>query len=105
MIHGSSSPRRWRRAPRRRRGSDEGRFRQIGQEFGTTLCVEFPNGQQIDFETPEALERALGTMRGGTPLVVRDERTARNRCCGRPASMIECRREPAEIGTTTSVNS
>ena len=38
------------------------------------LCVEFPNGQQIDFETPEALERALGTMRGGTPLIVRDER-------------------------------
>jgi hypothetical protein len=38
------------------------------------LCVEFPNGSHLDFETPEALARALGSMRAGTPLIVRDER-------------------------------
>ena len=39
------------------------------------LCVEFPNGSQMDFETPEALARAVQTMRAGTPLVVRDEKS------------------------------
>jgi hypothetical protein len=38
------------------------------------FTVELPSGSQLDFETPEALERALGAMKGGTPLVVRDER-------------------------------
>ena len=38
------------------------------------FAVELPSGSQLDFETPEALERALGTMRGGTPLVIRDGR-------------------------------
>ena len=38
------------------------------------FAVELPSGSQLYFETPEALERALGTMRGGTPLVIRDER-------------------------------
>jgi hypothetical protein len=28
----------------------------------------------VEGESPQALERALGAMRGGTPLVVRDER-------------------------------
>ena len=38
------------------------------------LFVELPSGAQLDFESPEALERALGAMQGGTPVVVRDER-------------------------------
>jgi len=39
------------------------------------LCVEFPNGSQLDFESPEALARAVQAMRAGTPLVVRDEKS------------------------------
>ena len=38
------------------------------------LCVEFPNGTQIDFDSPEALARAVAQMRSGTPVIVRDER-------------------------------
>ena len=38
------------------------------------LSVEFPNGSQIDFESPEALARAVQNMRAGTPLIVRDEK-------------------------------
>ena len=38
------------------------------------FVVELPPDSQLDFESPQALERALGAMRGGTPLVVRDER-------------------------------
>ena len=38
------------------------------------LCVEFPNGSQIDFESPEALANAIQHMRAGTPLIVRDQK-------------------------------
>ena len=37
--------------------------------------VELPTGAQLDFETPEAFERALGAMRAGTPVIVRDEKS------------------------------
>jgi hypothetical protein len=39
------------------------------------LCVEFPNGSQIDFESPEALANAIQHIRAGTPIVVRDEKS------------------------------
>ena len=39
------------------------------------LYVEFPNGSQIDFETPEALARAVQNIKSGTPIVVRDEKS------------------------------
>ena len=38
------------------------------------LFVELTNGQQLDFESPEALARALGAMRAGEPIVVRSEK-------------------------------
>ena len=38
------------------------------------LCVEFPNGSQMDFDSVEALTRAVQSIRAGTPLIVRDER-------------------------------
>ena len=38
------------------------------------LSVEFPNGSQIDFDSPEALANAIQHIRAGTPLVVRDEK-------------------------------
>ena len=38
------------------------------------LYVELPNGTHLDFDSPEALARAVAQMRAGTPLVVRDER-------------------------------
>jgi len=38
------------------------------------LCVEFPNGSQIDFESPEALARAVQNIRAGTPIIVRSEK-------------------------------
>ena len=36
--------------------------------------VEFPNGSQIDFDSPEALANAIQHIRAGTPLIVRDEK-------------------------------
>ena len=38
------------------------------------LYVELPNGTQLDFETREALARAVQAIRAGTPVIVRDER-------------------------------
>jgi hypothetical protein len=38
------------------------------------LTVEFPNGSSLSFDGPEALARAVQTIRAGTPVVVRDER-------------------------------
>ena len=38
------------------------------------LCVEFPNGSQIDFDSPEALANAIQHIRAGTPIVVRSEK-------------------------------
>ena len=38
------------------------------------LFAEFPNGQRLDFDSPEALARAVQHMRAGTPLIVRDEK-------------------------------
>jgi hypothetical protein len=38
------------------------------------LCVEFPNGLQLDFENAEALARAVQQIRAGTPIVVRSEK-------------------------------
>ena len=38
------------------------------------LYVEFPNGSQLDFDSPEALARAVAQMRSGIPFVVRDEK-------------------------------
>ena len=38
------------------------------------LYVELPNGTHLDFETAEALARAVAQMRSGTPVIVRDER-------------------------------
>jgi len=49
--------------------------RKAKQESVIMLCVEFPNGSQLDFESPEALARAVQAMRAGTPLVVRDEKS------------------------------
>ena len=39
------------------------------------LYVELPNGTHLDFETAEALARAVAQMRSGTPIVVRSEQT------------------------------
>ena len=39
------------------------------------LYVELPNGTHLDFETPEALARAVAQIKAGTPLVVRDEKS------------------------------
>ena len=39
------------------------------------LFAEFPSGQRLDFETPEALAKALVSVRAGTPILVRDEHT------------------------------
>jgi hypothetical protein len=41
------------------------------------LTVEFPNGVQLDFEDAEALARAVRNIRGGIPIVVRDEKSGR----------------------------
>jgi hypothetical protein len=38
------------------------------------LCIELTNGTQLEFETPEALARAVEQICCGTPLIVRDER-------------------------------
>jgi hypothetical protein len=38
------------------------------------LYVELPNGTHLDFETPEALARAVQQIRAGTPIVVRSEK-------------------------------
>ena len=38
------------------------------------LFAEFPSGQRLDFETPEALAHALQQVRAGTPIVVRSEK-------------------------------
>ena len=37
-------------------------------------CYHERNGERMDFDTPEALARAVQSVRAGTPLVVRDER-------------------------------
>jgi hypothetical protein len=39
------------------------------------LFAEFPNGARLDFETPEALARAVAQIKAGTPIVVRSEQT------------------------------
>ena len=36
------------------------------------LTVEFPSGQRLDFDSPEALARAVQSIRAGKPIVVRD---------------------------------
>jgi hypothetical protein len=38
------------------------------------LFAEFPSGQRLDFESPEALARAVQSIRAWTPIVVRDEK-------------------------------
>jgi len=38
------------------------------------LSIEFPNGSQLDFDSPEALARAVAQIRGGIPIVVRSEK-------------------------------
>jgi hypothetical protein len=38
------------------------------------IIVAFPNGSQLDFETPEALARAVAPIRAGTPIIVRSEK-------------------------------
>ena len=38
------------------------------------LFAEFPSGQRLDLETPEALARAVQSIRAGTPIVVRSEK-------------------------------
>jgi hypothetical protein len=38
------------------------------------LTVEFPSGSSLSFDGPEALARAVQNMRGGFPIVVRDEK-------------------------------
>jgi hypothetical protein len=38
------------------------------------LCVEFPNGSSLSFDSPEALVRAVQNIRAGTPIVVRSEK-------------------------------
>ncbi len=37
------------------------------------LFAELPSGHRLDFESPEALARAVAQIRAGTPIVVRDE--------------------------------
>ena len=39
------------------------------------LFAEFPSGQRLDFDSPEALARAVQSIRAGTPIVVRDEKS------------------------------
>jgi hypothetical protein len=39
------------------------------------LFAEFPSGQRLDFETPEALANAVQHVRAGTPIVIRDEKS------------------------------
>ena len=38
------------------------------------LTVELPNGNRLDFDSPEALARAVQSIRAGTPIVVRSEK-------------------------------
>jgi hypothetical protein len=38
------------------------------------LFAELPSGQRLDFETPEALARAVQNIRAGTPIIVRSEK-------------------------------
>ena len=37
--------------------------------------MSFPSGAQLAFESPEALARAVATIKSGTPIVVRSEQT------------------------------
>jgi hypothetical protein len=39
------------------------------------LYAEFPSGQRLDFDSPEALARAMTLVRAGTPIVVMSEET------------------------------
>jgi hypothetical protein len=39
------------------------------------LYVELPNGTHLDFDSPEALARAVAQMRAGTPIMVMSEQT------------------------------
>jgi hypothetical protein len=57
--------------------------------WSAMLSVEFPNGSQIDFETPEALARAVAQIRAGTPIVVRSEKDGSRECCGRRRTSTE----------------
>jgi hypothetical protein len=38
------------------------------------LYVELPNGTHLDFDSPEALARAVAQMHSGVPFIVRDEK-------------------------------
>ena len=38
------------------------------------LTAELPN-DRLDFDTPEALARAVQSIKAGTPIVVRDEKS------------------------------
>ena len=38
------------------------------------LYAEFPSGQRLDFDSPEALARAVAQIKSGTPIVVRSEK-------------------------------
>jgi hypothetical protein len=39
------------------------------------LYAEFPSGVRLDFETPEALARAVAQIKASTPIIVRDEKS------------------------------
>ena len=38
------------------------------------LCIELTNGTEMCFDSPEALARAVQSIRAGTPIVVRSEK-------------------------------
>ena len=39
------------------------------------LFAELPNDQRLDFDSPEALARAVAQIKAGTPIVVMSEET------------------------------
>jgi len=49
------------------------------------LFAEFPSGQRLDFESPEALARVLAQIKAGTPIVVRDEKSGEREILWTPA--------------------
>jgi len=51
------------------------------------LSVEFPNGFQLAFETPEALAKAVQNIRAGTPIVVRDEKSGQREVVWAPEDL------------------
>jgi hypothetical protein len=55
------------------------------QKVNVMLYVEFPSGQRLDFETPEALARAVAHIKAGTPIVVRSEKDGSREILWTPA--------------------